>query len=59
MSNKDILLVKKKMSVELEPKKLYVKNIDRSVSDDQLKDYFSQFGEVVFARIPRKFGKSR
>ncbi len=43
------------------PKKLYVGNLPYSVSEDQLRDLFSQFGEIVDLKLitDRMSGRSR
>lgn len=42
---------------QYEEKKLFVRNVDRWASDQDLKDFFSQFGEVVSVFIPKKPGR--
>lgn len=45
---------------ELETKKLYVKNLDWNLTEDQVKDYFSQFGEIASIKLPLdKFKRRR
>ena len=36
-----------------EQNKLYVKNLSYSVTEIELKEYFSQFGEIVFCKVLR------
>ena len=45
---------------ELETKKLYVKNLDWNLTEDNVKDYFSQFGEIASIKLPLdKFKRRR
>lgn len=45
---------------ELETKKLYVKNLDWNITEEQVKEYFSQFGEIAFIKLPLdKFKRRR
>ena len=45
---------------ELETKKLYVKNLDWNLTEEQVKDYFAQFGEIASIKLPLdKFKRKR
>lgn len=49
-------------NVQLDPKKLFVQNIEWSVRDEELGNFFSQYGEVVEAKVAMdkfKPGRSR
>ncbi len=49
-----------KRMAELETKKLYVKNLDWNLTEDNVKDYFSQFGEIASIKLPLdKFKRRR
>ncbi len=45
---------------ELETKKLYVKNLDWNLTEELVKEYFSQFGEIASIKLPLdKFKRRR
>ena len=45
---------------EMETKKLYVKNLDWNLTEEQVKEYFSQFGEIASIKLPLdKFKRRR
>ena len=45
---------------ELETKKLYVKNLDWNLTEEQVKEFFSQFGEIASIKLPLdKFKRRR
>lgn len=45
---------------QMETKKLYVKNLDWNLTEEQVKEYFSQFGEIASIKLPLdKFKRRR
>ncbi len=45
---------------QLETKKLFVRNLDWNLNEEQVHQYFSQFGEVASVKLPLdKFGRKR
>jgi RNA recognition motif-containing protein len=45
---------------EMETKKLYVKNLDWNLTEEQVKEYFEQFGEITSIKLPLdKFKRRR
>ncbi|MEI7478141.1 MAG: RNA-binding protein [bacterium] len=45
---------------ELEAKKLYVKNLDWNLTEEQVQAYFAQFGEIASIKLPLdKFKRRR
>ena len=45
---------------EMEKKKLYVKNLDWNITEEQVKEYFAQFGEIASIKLPLdKFKRRR
>lgn len=47
-------------STEMETKKLYVKNLDWNITEEQVKEYFAQYGEIASIKLPLdKFKRRR
>ncbi len=45
---------------QLETKKLFVRNIDRHLNEEQVEQFFSQFGDVESVKLPKdKLGRYR
>ena len=45
---------------QLETKKLFVRNLDWTLTEEQVHAYFSQFGEIASVKLPLdKFGRKR
>lgn len=45
---------------QLETKKLFVRNLDWDLSEDQVHEFFAQFGEISSVKLPLdKFGRKR
>lgn len=45
---------------EMETKKLYVKNLDWNITEEQVQEYFAQFGEIASIKLPLdKFKRRR
>lgn len=44
----------------METKKLYVKNLDWNITEEQVQEYFAQFGEIASIKLPLdKFKRRR
>jgi hypothetical protein len=49
-----------KRMTDMETKKLYVKNLDWNLTEEQVREYFSQFGEIASMKLPLdKFKRKR
>ena len=45
---------------QLETKKLFVRNLDRNLTEEQVQQFFAQFGEIASVKLPLdKFGRKR
>ncbi|HMT00722.1 MAG TPA: hypothetical protein PKC14_00190 [Candidatus Absconditabacterales bacterium] len=44
---------------QIDPKKLFIKNLDRNTTEEELSDFFGQYGKVVSASIPQFENKSK
>ncbi len=45
---------------EMETKKIYVKNLDWNLTEEQVKEFFEQFGEITSIKLPLdKFKRRR
>lgn len=45
---------------QMETRKLYVKNLDWNITEEQVQEYFAQFGEITSIKLPLdKFKRRR